>query len=40
MFLVKSIDEIIYVKYPKIKLLTKYFHDIGIILNKLNLPIV
>lgn len=38
--LVKSIDEIIYIKYPKIKLLTKYFHDIGIILNKLNLPII
>jgi len=38
--LVKCIDEIIYVKYPKIKLLTSYFHDIGLILNKLNLPII
>lgn len=39
-FLVKCIDEIIYVKYPKIKLLTNYFHEIGLILNKLNLPII
>jgi len=37
--LVKNIDEIIYVKYPKIKLLTDYFNGIGKILNKLNLPI-
>jgi len=38
--LVKNIDEILFVKYPKIKELTKYFHDIAEILNKLNLPII
>lgn len=38
--LVENIEEIIYVKYPKIKLLTEYFKKIGIILNKLNLAIV
>ena len=39
-FLVKTIDEIIYVKYPKIKILKDYFRDIGKIFNDLNIPII
>ena len=38
--LVKCINEILYINYPKIKLLTKYLKDMAIILNDLNLPIV
>jgi len=38
--LVKSIDEIIYVKYPKIKELTEYFKGIAKIFNRLDLPII
>jgi DNA-directed RNA polymerase len=37
--LVKSIENIIYVKYPKIKELNVYLRKIVVILNKLNLPV-
>lgn len=39
-YLVQTIDQIIYVKYPKIKLLKDYFYEIGKIFNNLNLPII
>jgi hypothetical protein len=38
--LVKSMNEIIYIKYPKIKLLSDYLHDIAKLHNKLNIPII
>ena len=38
--LVECIENIIYVKYPNILLLTNYFKDMARILNKLNLPII
>lgn len=38
--LVKCINEIIYINYPRIKLLTTYLNEEAKLLNKLNLPIV
>ena len=38
--LVKCINEVIYVNYPRIKLLSIYLRDITKILNKLDLPII
>ena len=38
--LVKCMNEIIYIKYPKIKLLSDYLHDIAELHNKLNIPII
>jgi len=39
-FLVECINNIIYVKYNNIFLLTQYFKQMAVILNKLNLPII
>jgi DNA-directed RNA polymerase, mitochondrial len=38
--LVKSINDIIYINYPNIKLLSIYLNEIAKIFNKLNLPII
>ena len=38
--LVKCMNDIIYIHYPKIKLLSDYLNDIAKLLNKLNLPII